>query len=75
MSNEYENRRDYESEYNRLAEKFDCIYAENQELKSALDVARVRSAELETSNAELLSKIEFYKGQVDAYQYCMNCRR
>lgn len=24
---------------------------------------------------ELHGKIEFYKGQVDAYQYCMNCRR
>lgn len=24
---------------------------------------------------ELNAKIEFMKGQVDAYQYCMNCRR
>lgn len=24
---------------------------------------------------ELNGKIEFYKGQIDAYQYCMNCRR
>lgn len=75
MTDEYTTKPNYEAECIKLKEKLDCIYAENQELKCALDAVRVRSAELEASNTELLSKIEFYKGQIDAYQYCMNCRR
>ena len=57
-------------------------YAEIAELKHRLEqVIDERSKtgiEFEQAliqNDELKAKIEFLKGQIEAYQYCMNCRR
>lgn len=47
-----------------LEEVIKEIQSENIRIKQSLD-------EIDA----LKSKIEFYKGQIEAYQYCMNCRR
>lgn len=31
--------------------------------------------DLDMKNGELRGKIKFLEGQIEAYQYCMNCRR
>ena len=52
------------------------------DLKSELDAvskmlkeATVRADKAEYALKEAEEKIEWYKGQIEAYQYCMNCRR
>lgn len=64
------------------AEELKIRCAEIAELKhhlsSVLDERTKIGAEYEQALIridELNAKIEFLKGQVDAYQYCMNCRR
>ncbi len=42
--------------------------AENEELLHKLE-------KCQQEIRELLSKVEWYKGQIEAYQYCINCRR
>ncbi|MBS5433093.1 MAG: hypothetical protein KHY12_04930 [Firmicutes bacterium] len=34
-----------------------------------------KAEKLDAQNAELRGKIKFLEGQIEAYQYCMNCRR
>lgn len=48
------------------------------QLQDAEDVLNKRNKEFELKckeNQELRDKIKFLEGQVDAYQYCLNCRR
>lgn len=52
-------------------------YLESQ-LREAEDILNKRNKEFELKckeNQELHDKIKFLEGQVDAYQYCLNCRR
>lgn len=52
-------------------------YLESQ-LHEAEDILNKRSMEFELKckeNQELHDKIKFLEGQIDAYQYCLNCRR
>lgn len=49
-----------------------------QRLTEAKDVLNKRNKEFEIKrkeNDELQMKIKFLEGQIEAYQYCMNCRR
>lgn len=66
---------DYEIECQKLKDRMESICAENQELKCSLDMAQARLEELESSNNSLLMKVEFLKGQIEAYQFIANCRR
>lgn len=57
-------------QYNTVLYKYkaaqDKICALEKQLESKVDESTVH---------DLLCKIEWYKGQIEAYQYCMNCRR
>ena len=45
------------------------------ELQKALLVREEQLKKAETSIREKEDRIKFLEGQVDAYQYCLNCRR
>lgn len=58
------------------------LKCELDDARTAYKVARAENKELslklekcQHENHELLGKVEWYKGQIEAYQYCMNCRR
>ena len=58
-----------------LKERIRCLQAQIQEAENVLNK---RNKELELKckeNQDLHDKIKFLEGQVDAYQYCLNCRR
>lgn len=59
------------------AEQYDTVlykYKAAQERIYTLEKQLESKADESTVN-DLLCKIEWYKGQIEAYQYCMNCRR
>lgn len=74
MPNKCETKLEYESEIQSLRKKLECICAENQELICSLDVKNNTLSSLKESNERLLKEIEFYKGQIEAYQYCVSRR-
>lgn len=45
------------------------------ELQKALLIREESLKKVETSIREKEDRIKFLEGQVDAYQYCLNCRR
>ena len=51
------------------------LMEETQCLKHEFDVLRNKNVCLEAEISEARSKIKFLEGQIEAYQYCMNCRR
>ena len=60
----------------------DCLKKENEYLKSELQEIKCAfdkcSTEYELKckeNQELQFKVRFLEGQIEAYQYAMNCRR
>ena len=68
-------RNPLEVENEQLKQKLECVLAEREELCCSYEKVRTNLETLENVVSELKSKIEFYKGQIEAYQYCMNCRR
>ena len=52
----------------RQDKEIQSLHKRNQDMQ-------VRLEHSEAINNELHGKIRFLEGQVDAYQYCMNCRR
>lgn len=69
------NRNPLEVENEQLKQKIECVMAEREELYYSFEKAKTNLETLENVVSELKSKMEFYKGQIEAYQYCMNCRR
>lgn len=62
-------------EIDELKEQIVCLKAQIWE---AEDILNKRNKEFELKckeNQDLHDKIKFLEGQVDAYQYCLNCRR
>lgn len=58
-----------------LKRENDCLKTELQEIKYVLD-KRSKEYELQhKENQELQYKIKFLEGQIEAYQYAMNCKR
>lgn len=58
-----------------LKQRISCLQARILETE---DVLNKRNKEFELKckeNQNLHDKIKFLEGQVDAYQYCLNCRR
>lgn len=54
------------------------IHCLESQLREAEDILNKRNKEFELKckeNQELHDKIRFLEGQIDAYQYCFNCRR
>ena len=68
-------RKPLELEDENLQRKIDGVLAERDELYYSFEKARTQLETLENVVSELKSKIKFYEGQIEAYQYCMNCRR
>lgn len=59
-----------------------ALRSENAELRRALDRSKEAEEKLSVQYkqkceavSELQGKIKFLEGQIDAYQYCMNCHR
>lgn len=44
-------------------------------LRKHTEDLKIKLEHSEAVNDELRGKIRFLEGQIDAYQYCMNCRR
>lgn len=51
------------------------LTTENEYLKREFEVLRKENESMEMRIAEQNEKIKFMEGQIDAYQYCANCRR
>lgn len=62
-------------ERDELLKSIECLKAENEEIRSRLKtvINDLENKEIFLANAE--KKIEWYKGQIEAYQFCLNCRR
>lgn len=60
-------------------DEVNCIRKQQErqidELQKALLIREEHLKEAETSIREKEDRIKFLEGQVDAYQYCLNCRR
>lgn len=63
-------------------EELEAIKCENKELRFQLDKLRdelsKREIEFEQRCKTIIeqdAQIKFLEGQIEAYQYCMNCRR
>ncbi len=56
-------------------EKIVELEAYIKKLKMDLEGMNSANLQLEKENEELQGRIKFLEGQIDAYQYCMNCRR
>ncbi len=62
-------------EINELKKHIMCLKVQ---IREAEDILNKRNKEFELKckeNQDLHDKIKFLEGQVDAYQYCLNCRR
>ena len=66
----------------RLKESHDSLVMKCEELNRALCSELEKNKKLtetveagEAINAELRGRISFLEGQIDAYRYCLNCRR
>lgn len=58
-----------------LKQENDCLKSELQEIRCVLD-KRTKEYELQCKEiTNLQSKIRFLEGEIEAYQYCLNCRR
>lgn len=58
-----------------LKRENDCLKNELQEIKCAFD-KRTKEYELQCKEInDFQNKIRFLEGQIEAYQYCLNCRR
>lgn len=58
-----------------LKQENDCLKAELNKMKCALDKRSAEYGLQHKENQELQFKIKFLEGQIEAYQYAMNCRR
>ena len=58
-----------------LKNENDSLKEELAHLKTLVEMRVIQCASIEKQNHELKSRIEFLKGQIEAYQYMMNCRR
>ena len=63
-------------------DELETLKCENKELRFQLDRLRdefsKREIEIEQSCKTIIERdaqIKFLEGQIEAYQYCMNCRR
>lgn len=52
-----------------------CLKKELQEMKCRLEKRNIECESKCNENQELQFKIKFLEGQIEAYQYTMNCRR
>lgn len=60
---------------NSLKQENDCLKAELKDIKCVLDKRTTELKLQHEEKQELQFKIKFLEGQIEAYQYVMNCRR
>jgi cell division protein FtsB len=53
----------------------DCFAQERERLHQEMAVLNEKNAQLSKENVVLKDKVKFLEGQVDAYQYALNCKR
>lgn len=72
ICNENENKVDVAAS---LRHECECLRAHIQEAEDVASKCRLEYEAAQRKIEELNGKIKFLEGQVEAYQYCMNCRR
>lgn len=58
-----------------LRKENDSLKEELASLKTLIEMRVTQCASKEKENYELKAKIKFLEGQIEAFQYMMNCRR
>ena len=58
-----------------LRKELEMQKAECQALKKKLDFVQAEKDEIQGNLSRLSKDNKFLEGQIEAYQYCMNCRR
>lgn len=63
-------------------DELNALKCENQELRCQADILKDELCKCEKELkqkheiiTDQIAKIKFLEGQIEAYQYCMNCRR
>ena len=72
ICNEHENKIDVEKS---LRQECECLRAHIKESEDVASKLRLKYEEAQKKIEELNGKVKFLEGQIEAYQYCMNCRR
>ena len=57
-----------------LKAEIETLRKENICLKRMIDEKDAKTETARAQMAELERMVQYYKGQIEAYQYCMNCR-
>lgn len=57
-----------------LKAEINCLRQDNESLRKTIDAKDQKQEVLRAENAELANMVQFLKGQIEAYQYCLNCR-
>ena len=58
-----------------LKNENECLKRELHSLADQLQKSAIQGEEQNEIIRQLNQKIRFLEGQIEAYQYCMNCRR
>ena len=58
-----------------LRKENDSLKEELRHLETLIEMRVTQRASKEKENHELKARIKFLEGQIEAYQYMMNCRR
>lgn len=72
VCNENENKVDMAESLKRECE---CLRAYAKESEDVASKVRLEYEAAQKKIEELNGKIKFLEGQIEAYQYCVNCRR
>lgn len=66
---------DYESMYEELQKRFECLKAENNEIYKRMMEMETELKEKKDVNRSLAEHNAFLEGQIEAYKYCIDNRR
>lgn len=63
------------SDVESLKNENNALKCELSELREETEKRCIQCEQICKENHDLQSKIRFLEGQIEAYQYCLNCRR
>ncbi len=66
---------DWEAQYKALIPECEMLKCENRELHCQLEKRDKDISTLEMTATELKERVKFLEGQIEAYRYCVNCKR
>lgn len=61
-------------EYEKMRQEIIELTSEVKQLRNELDAAQAKCRKQDDRIFELRGRMRFLEGQIEAYQYCMNCR-